>query len=532
MVELTQEQQVRSVYDQTGSLRATSRLTGMSRSRVKRIIEEEGPIYTGQVLERRTYKRPIPAPGMKRYYILTSAQNSSRVHVVYDSLLRYKEELESHSDTEAVEFMISRFAYIKKNFLKSQVKPDTNDDGYLGLMYDDKITEFVNDERVELAPSLVWCGEMNILPTAARPLSGFETYTGRASSIIPHVKMQLESVAQMRDTGSKLNYTTGTVTQRNYLQRKAGLKAEFHHVYGALIVEVDDDGSWYVRQLSADSHGVFQDLDAVVTPKGVTYGNRVEAINWPDLHLSCADEVYLDLFWGRGGVLDQLNPRYQFFNDSLDFRSRNHHDRFDPHLNFEKYHQDTDSVEDEVERLATFFGEYASRSDTLSVVVESNHDNALMRWLREADYREDPKNALFFLETQLDVYRAIANRNKDNLLGRVLRKYQPLTDYIFLSEDESFVVCPEHGGIECGMHGHLGPNGSRGGVLNLSKIGRRANVGHMHSASIRDGLYVAGTCAMNPSYAKGPSSWSVSLIVTYPNGKRAIITAWEGKWRA
>lgn len=33
-------------------------------------------------------------------------------------------------------------------------------------------------------------------------------------------------------------------------------------------------------------------------------------------------------------------------------------------------------------------------------------------------------------------------------------------------------------------------------------------------------------------YAKGPSSWTHSHIVTYPNGQRTIITLYAGKWRA
>jgi len=534
MHELSEEQSIRAVYDQTGSIRATARLTGASRPKVKRIIEELGAVYTGQVLERPTYKRPLPAKGKKRYYLLSSAQNSSKVHPVLKSLLSYADDLRSRPDTEAVEVMISRFVYVKKSFLAKHEKEDSSD-LYKGLVYGDEVLEFINDERVELAPSLVWCGEMNILPTAARPLSGFETYTGRNSSIIPHVKMQMESVAQMKGTGAKLNYTTGTVTQRNYLQRKAGLKAEFHHVYGGLIVEVDEDGTWFVRQLSADSDGVFQDFDTIATPEGVTHGHPVECINWPDLHYDAIDDDWLvDLFWVQpGNVLDTLNPSTQVFNDCLDFRSRNHHDRKNTHLNFRKFFEDKDNVSNECEELALFFNKDAWRPHVKSIVVESNHDTALEKWLNEEDYRDDPENAIFFLTWQLAVYTAIANRdNNFHLLREVLNSYALLDNFVFLDEDDSYVICPEHGGIELGMHGHLGANGARGGVVNLSKIGRRANVGHMHSAAIRDGLYVAGTCAMNPDYAKGPSSWSISFIVTYPNGKRAMVTCWEGKWRA
>jgi len=67
----------------------------------------------------------------------------------------------------------------------------------------------------------------------------------------------------------------------------------------------------------------------------------------------------------------------------------------------------------------------------------------------------------------------------------------------------------------------------------LSKIGRRANTGHTHTAQIIDGLFVAGTMTrLRLDYVKGPSSWSHSLIVTYPNGKRTIVTCFNGKWRA
>lgn len=105
---------------------------------------------------------------------------------------------------------------------------------------------------------------------------------------------------------------------------------------------------------------------------------------------------------------------------------------------------------------------------------------------------------------------------------------------LFLGPDDSFVLCDDgSGGIEFAMHGHLGPSGSKGTPLGLSKIGRRANTGHTHAAQIIDGLYIAGTMTrLRLEYTKGPSAWSHSIIVTYPNGKRAIITFYAGKWRA
>jgi hypothetical protein len=67
----------------------------------------------------------------------------------------------------------------------------------------------------------------------------------------------------------------------------------------------------------------------------------------------------------------------------------------------------------------------------------------------------------------------------------------------------------------------------------FAKMGRRVNTAHTHSAGIQDHVYTAGTSSLlDMRWNKGPSSWSHSHIVTYPNGTRAIFTIWKGKWRA
>lgn len=525
---------VRAVYDQTGSVRATSRATGLSRIAVSKIIKEVGPVYTGKMSERKTQTRELPKEGFVKYYILTSAQNNTKLHSAFwDNLVAYGEWLNDLPKTQSTEIMVGCFAYNKTAYHRSQEKSITTERGESeALIYPPELAPYTQNDSVELAPSLVWCGEMNILPTAIRPLSGLETYTGRKSGIFPHAKLALESVAQIKGAGAKLNYTTGAVTLRNYLQRKEGIRAEFHHIYGALIVGVDSDGSWYVHQLSADSDGKFYHLDRKISKGEVKENVRVEAITWADIHEDCMDDDARDMNWGKGGILDTLRPKYQFMHDSLDFRFRNHHDTKNPHVTFEKFVLGKESVETEIKNLAEFL-KMSKRKGVETIIVDSNHDNAFARWLREADYREDPVNALFFLDRQLAYYTAIAEGSKRyHVLEDALRKFGIDNDVRFLRTDESFVICQSYGGIECGMHGDLGPDGTRGSPASLSRIGRRANTAHTHSAKIRDGLYVGGTCALEPAYKKGPSSWSLSHTITYENGKRAIFTCWEGKWRA
>lgn len=490
---------------------------------------KDEPVLVGSIeVETKRVKKGVPRRGIRRY-ILTSAQNNTLVHpAVWQSLLA----LAAHYDAE---IMVSRYTYNKSAFGRKAVKPGTHNPEGNELWYDEAISNYVVDHSVQLAPGIIFCGEMNILPTAVRPLSGFDSYNGRNSSVFPHPKHAMVSIATAKGMGVKFNYTTGTVTQRNYIQKKEGLKAQFHHVYGAVIVEVNSKGNWWVRQLNATDDGEIYDLDVRVDPDGtITTGNSVEAITWGDIHHAFLDEGVAATAWGTGGMLDTLKPKFQFFHDVLDFRSRMHHDSHNPHQNFWKYANGIDDAKKEVAGVAQFLQE-TRREWCKSVVCDSNHDNMLNRWLREGDYKEDPKNAVFFLECQLRMYRALEEDEALNyhLLEDILCE-MGVDGVRFLRADESFIICPDHsGGIECGMHGHLGANGARGRPLQFTKMGRRANTGHTHSAGIIDGVCTAGLCGqLQMVYNMGPSSWSHTQIVTYPNGKRTLCTYWNGLWRA
>lgn len=475
---------------------------------------------------------PVPAKGKVARYILTCAQNNTKLHP------QVWANLEALAAYYRASILVSRFMY-ETRFHGKTAKPDTaNHDEE--VWYDEKITPHVCDESVRLAPGLVFSGELQILPTARRPISGLESYTGRDSCIVPHTKFAMQSIASGKSEAAKLIYTTGTVTKRNYVQKKAGLVAQFHHGYGAVLVEVDHRGSWWVRQLNADSTGTIYDL-TMVARQGKVYESgptsTVEAIVWGDCHVRRGDKTVAKLAWGEGGMLDTLKPRVQFFHDLIDFRSRNHHEIDNSRERFKRYIAGgaEDSVRDEVfEAASALWGR--SRPWCKSVVVASNHDAALQRWLDTADYREDPKNAQFFLRLQHASYEAMAAGHEfDPFVAAMRMGHVTATERAhFLKEDESYVICKDAGGgIECGMHGHLGPNGLRGSPAALARMGRKAIVGHSHSAGIHDGVYVAGTSSdLDLGYNRGPSSWTHSHVIVYKNGKRSLITMWKGKWRA
>lgn len=476
---------------------------------------EDKPLVTGEILSPES-KRKVLA-GKK--FVFTSAQNNTYVHDKFlKSLLHYCEE-------EDAELVVGTFHYNKTGFQNGK-----SDEAW----FDPKITDYILDESCVIADKLLWCGELNILPTAVNPLSGLHNYTNKDSAIVPHAKLQLESLPTPKHEPAKLMYTTGCVTQRNYIEMKSGQKASHHHVYGALVVEIDEEGDWFVRQLCAETEtGKFFDLGWYYTPEGKEQEPYcVEAINWGDIHAAKLDHKVADISWGNNpdSMINSLLPEHVFLHDVFDHKNRNHHNIKDPYFMFKMFVNGTESVKEEVEMTADVIADMLDKCPRV-VVVESNHDLALERWLKEQDYRKDPINAVFFLEMQLENYLSMAEGEPLKTFEKACHLVNDRTkEAVFLGTDESYTIC---GDIECGQHSHSGNNGTRGSVRAFQMQGGKFNIGHSHSATIKDGVYQAGVSGcLDMGYNIGGSSWSNSHIVTYSNGKRTIVTIKNGKWKA
>lgn len=516
---------LRLTYQEKRSSRYIGQLYGVGKSTVGDFLRketykdfweahEDKPVAAGDIICPEKSRSSLSG----KRFVFTSAQNNTYVHDGFlKSLLVYCE----HNEAELI---VGTFHYNLKGFQKGEQEED---------WFDPKIRDYILDEPRDICKGLQWCGEMNILPTAVNPLSGLANYTNRNSGIVPHAKLQLESIATPKVDPAKMMYTTGAVTQLNYVEMKAGLKAAHHHVFGALVVEIDEEGDWFVRQLVSESEtGCFFDVNKYYTPQGCD-GElyQVEAINFGDIHAAKLDQTVANISWrNKDSILDELMPNHVFLHDVYDQRNRNHHNIKDPYFLYEMFTTKNESVRDEVELTSDVIQEI-QRPFMKVVVVESNHDLALSKWLREQDYRKDPINAEFFLELQLETYRAIKRREDFSVFEHACKLVnQEIEDVVFLRTDESYIICND---IECGSHGHNGSNGGRGSLRSYQNQGIRFNLGHSHSAAIKDGVYYAGVSGkLEMGYNVGSGSWSHSHIVTYSNGKRAIITLKNGKWKA
>lgn len=462
----------------------------------------------------------IQRQGVRRW-LLTAAQDDTDVH------RGFLANLQAYAADMRAEIIVAGFTYQKALYEDHQTQT---------ALYRPEVARYLRFDPVDLGP-VIFFANVNILPTAERPLQGLQTHSRGRPAVFPHAKLQLETVPAMPGQRPPMVCTTGAVTLPNYIQKKAGQKAELHHIFGATMVEVTAAGDWFLRPISAAGDGSFQDLDAVVRDGRVTRGARVRAITWGDVHLPYLPDHIRRWCWGReaDSMLAALRPQTQFFHDLMDFRMTNRHVDGDPHHRARLTARGEASVSGQVLAAARFLRE-TQRDFCQSVVIESNHDVRLVRWAGQPDARQDVANARFWHLCNVALHEAAEAQNGGfNLVRWALREAdaQRLDGVDFVPMGESMVICHETGGIECGLHGHQGPNGSKGTAAGLSRTATRITIGDKHCPQILDGVYVAGVSGnLDQGYNTGPSGWWHAHVVTYPNGKRTIVAQdGEGRWR-
>jgi hypothetical protein len=458
----------------------------------------------------------------RQTYVVTSAQNATGVHK------RALRSLLTYCHANKAQLLVIPYRYRNPTSMWSQQAQ--HDDWWA-----DELTPYLINHRVELNRNLVLLADIMTQPTASSPLGGFETITGGRSGIVGHPKLELLTVPTPQQKLPKILTTTGSVTKRNYIPSKAGKKGEFHHTFGACVVEVDGD-HFHVRQLNMRSSGSFCDLLAEYDGDHVRQYDRVPALVMGDTHVEVVDpQVVAATFDGPDSIVGALRPEVLVWHDVFDGQSNNHHDRGRTFHEYVKHHAGRRNVEAEVDRTLAFIDKVTPKK-TRNVFVASNHNDFLKEWVENTDPRTDPENVMFWAETYLAIVRSEHTRwtpsgvtVQDPFAYWGMKKLKTADQATFLRRDQPYQVK----GIEVGYHGDRGPGGARGTRLAFSKIGVRSIIGHTHAPGIRDGAYQVGTSSrLDLTYAAGsPSAWLHCHCIVYPNGKRSLISVIEGEWK-
>lgn len=461
-------------------------------------------------------KHRVPLKGVQRL-VITWAQNATPVHRPFLSAL----ERYCGSTGASLVVIAGRYKNPTSVWTESQRNEDT---------WAPEVAPYLHNQRRKLNANMVLAADVKLQPTATSPTTGFDALTGAESCILGHPKVQMRCIPTPQHSLPKILTTTGAVTKPNFTDSGAGKKGEFHHTYGAVIVELQGS-KFHLRHVTASADGAFIDLDKAYYPSQVREAPPWEAIVFGDAHYRFADPKVVKATFDPGGLVELLNPKALVWHDLLDAYAVNPHHLGNPMVALAKQRADFDNIEQEVISTVAWLRHHSRGRK--SYVVASNHDDMLSRWILRNDWRTDPLNANFYLETAL----AMAKSARMEAAGAAyLDPFQYWVEQLKVPSDN--ITCLHRrqslmlGGIECSMHGDQGPNGARGSVKNLSRLGVKVMTGHGHSPAIEEGHTRTGTMSyLNLEYVNGPSAWLNSHGGIDAFGKRHLFHIINGKFR-
>ena len=359
------------------------------------------------------------------------------------------------------------------------------------------------------------------------PLTGVSRFTSQyeKSIVFPGCKQMQENIATQKDFTPHMATTPGAVTVPDYsceqlIAGRTNYIAERDHQAGAVIVEIENDRRFHLRLIQATDDGSFTDLGTCYHADGTTSKSRDAVLVCGDSH---AGNHNIELF---KTVLDLLRDSSfvttMVLHDLCNSSAVSHHEANDIITRVLRVKDGTDLIENEVTEMVKYLNNCTELSGMDVVVVNSNHDRHIDRYIKEARFAKDTRN----LECALELASAmIKNPNLASSLQYLAEnkssvKLNKPHRIKWLKLDESY----KRYGVELGVHGDLGVNGSRGSMLSYEKALYNAVVAHSHSAAVLKKIFRVGTLSnKDMGYNHGLSSWTHTCCLVYEDGTKQLI---------
>lgn len=365
---------------------------------------------------------------------------------------------------------------------------------------------------------------------ATDPVTGLSRIGQREGSFIyasPKQRLKMTATSNVKLPHALMS--TGALTKPDYqverhLSARTAYIADHDHVIGAVIVEIESDDEYHFRQVQADSQGFFADLGKLYKP-GKVERYDADSLVLGDWHSSETDRsARLAFVEGENSVASVVKPRRIVIHDGFSGISINHHEQHNHILKAQRAMRGELDLERELRIYGQDLQSLATKANEL-VIVKSNHDLFLDRYLAEGTYVTDPQNH------RISLYLALAMLDGANPIKAAMDLFglEFSAKMTWLELDEDFKVA----GIELGAHGHKGNNGAPGSLASLEQAYGSCVVGHSHTPQILRQAWQVGTLSrLKLEYNQGPSSWMHTSCIVYKNGTRQFINSINGKWRA
>lgn len=357
------------------------------------------------------------------------------------------------------------------------------------------------------------------------PLTGLERLAqSKGSAILASPKQYLKFVSTSNTKLPHALMTTGCITVGDYstdlyMSKRTSYIAEFDHVIGGLIVEIKDDSTYHFRQVQFDKDGSFYDLGVKYFPNGKTEKVRETVCVLGDTHVGSHD---FEVDKALTQIVSMVNAKEIIVHDLFDNRFNNHHNSHRPVTQANLARKGLTSLLKEGMLTKAWLDSWTEKVSKITV-VPSNHNEALDRYIDEGRWLYDPEN---LYDSLLLVRAKMDGKNPLKVLIEDLCNFKYKSQVEWLDRDEDYLVY----GIVNDAHGDKGANGSKGSLSSIEKSYYKATIGHSHTAGILRNIYQVGTSSrLKLSYNSGPSSWTHTMCIQYPNGQRQLVNMIKNK---
>ena len=319
--------------------------------------------------------------------------------------------------------------------------------------------------------------------------------------------------------------STGTVTLPDYdsnmymAQRRAYI-AEHSHLFGAAYVEVQNSKIFHFTQVECKSKdGTIYLRDQMYTPTAKKKA-KAKVFVMGDLHsgFTCpqARQNWIE-------IIDSTKPEIIAIHDGFNGYSVNGHIKDDYIAQALRSMHNLDDLKAELIHFAKELEFWASKCDQL-VIVPSNHNDWLTRYLRKGLYVRDSKNHL------TGAILAVAMLNKQDPLRYAVEEIAGVKcDNIYWpSRNEDIII----GGVQINCHGDVAVGGTKGSLAGMRSSYIASFSGHTHTAGISGDAWQVGTSGfLQEEYNNGAGKWTNTSGLLYDNGSRALVNSVFGNWK-
>lgn len=365
-----------------------------------------------------------------------------------------------------------------------------------------------------------------------QPLTGIKRLSQkRGSTIVASPKQFLEFAANSNSNVDipRALMSTGAITKAEYItdmymSERTAYLAEQDHTLGAIIVEIKNGKTFFFRNIQFEAKtGAFCDLDKKYHASGKVEKITAELVQLGDYHVLSTDPSAKRM---AKEIVELVKPDYMTVEDFFDGLSINPHERKNSISQSKKARSGTDDLEGELAACQSEIDDLCLWPFKKLVVKYGNHEDFLLRYLKDGEFMNQPKNKLVAMKLTL------AYEEQEIMpFEYAMRELFPVGNQdriTFLGVNDSFKV----NGIENGAHGHLGKGGRRNpGLSEIEDCYGPSNVGHNHSAAIFRSVYRVGTSTyMQLSYNDGPGGWTGTHLIQHYNGTRQLIHNINSSW--